>query len=316
MDYSVLSPIVRMKMNRSLSRTTRYLLAMSLGLAFICLGVIRVQAQNFSPYSDFQSMSLSQLATLQIKLTYVGPQGPAIPTTVFSPAAPDLTVFVPFQHTGISYDNDNLPIHAVSVTAADLQTIINKVSALPNVTAGSVDSQTYLSFSMVNTGSGVNGFEAVLNLANASDLLRKFRTALPANPAAVQQLTDLACAVNILDPTRPTDVTAQIKLTFSGWRFNRTTKRFVGTATVTNSSSSGIPGPVSLVLQLPGNVELFNAVGNTCVATPPGSAFINFPLPNSVFPAGGSAALTLEFSSPNVEPITMSPKILAGPGTR
>jgi hypothetical protein len=314
---AILSSIYEDKnMNQSLSRVTRYLSAISLGIALICLGAIRVQAQNFSLYSNFQSMSPSQLGTLQIKLTYVGPQGETIPTTVFSPVSPDLAVFVPFHRANISYSNDSLPVNTVSVTAGELQAVINNVTTLPNVTAGNVDSQAYLSFSMVNTADITKGFEAVLNLANASDLLEKFRAALAANQTAVQRLNDLACSINILDPARPIDATAQIKIAFSGLRLNRATKRFVGTATLTNGSTNSITGPISVVLDLPSGVELFNANGNTCGTTPQGRPFINLLLTDNVFPANGSAVLPLEFSSPNVQPITSNSKILAGPGTR
>src|SRR5215216_6848272 len=55
------------------------------------------QTPSFSPYSDFQAMSLEQLKTLQVKLTYVGIQGKAIASLAFTSSfnTLDLNKFIP-----------------------------------------------------------------------------------------------------------------------------------------------------------------------------------------------------------------------------
>src|SRR5207245_924402 len=186
---------VRMKMERSLICHTIRLLGASLSALLICLAPMQAQAQNFSPYSDFQSMSLSQLATLQVKLTFVGPQREVIPTVVFTSSSNtlDLSLFVHFHRGNISYTNDGFQVNSFSATTLELQSVINNVATLPAVTAGGVDSVRYLSYSMVNTAGGTKGFEAVLNLSNASALLAQLRAALANNPTGLRQLADLAC---------------------------------------------------------------------------------------------------------------------------
>src|SRR5882724_5121200 len=63
-------------------------------------------AQNFSPYSDFQSMSLADTQNLQIKLTFAGPQKEAVGGVAFTPGTLDLTKFLPFRRPGFSYGLD------------------------------------------------------------------------------------------------------------------------------------------------------------------------------------------------------------------
>lgn len=59
--------------------------------------------------------------------------------------------------------------------------------------------------------------------------------------------------------------------------------------------------------KITGKVELFNAVGNDCGQARRVEPSLTFRSPIMCFLASGSAALTLEFSSPNVELITLNP---------
>lgn len=115
---------------------------------------------------------------------------------------------------------------------------------------------------------------------------------------------------------QPTDVTANISVEISGIRLNRQTGRFVGTAIATNNSGQSIPGPVSLVFDLQGNVKLFNANGTTSATNPSGRRFINLSLIGNELPPGGNSQVTLEFENPDKVPIQATTKVLAGPGTR
>src|SRR5437870_4956616 len=73
-----------------------------------CIMAPDAKGQTCSPYSDFQSMSLSGLATLQVKLTYVGIQNKGIPSVGFTSSPSfNASLFVPFRRPNVSYSNDD-----------------------------------------------------------------------------------------------------------------------------------------------------------------------------------------------------------------
>src|SRR6266849_2458712 len=116
----------------------------------------RAEPQVFSPYSDFQGMSLQQLQTLQVKLTYVGAQLEPISTVAFTSPfnTLDLTQFVPFRRPGINYSNDDSGVQTFTATPEELKAVIDNVATLPNITAGGVASDPLISFALFNSAGG------------------------------------------------------------------------------------------------------------------------------------------------------------------
>lgn len=271
-----------------------------------------------SPYSVFQAMSQQQLATLQVKLTYVGPQTKKIYSVAFtSPSnTVNLALFVPFQRPGISYNNDNSTVLTFVATTADLSALISNVGTLPNVTAGGTATNPFISFTLLNTVAGTQVFEAVLNNADAAALFAQVRLALQDNATGLKVISEQACPTSLIDPTRPIDVSSSTSVALSGVRLNRATGQFVGSASVKNNSSTSLSGPLSVVMNLSGNVSLANANGTTCGTTPVGIPFINLPLSNNTLAPGAVAQVTVEFTNPALNPITPTTKVLAGPGAR
>lgn len=284
----------------------------------ILLWVSRSEPQVFSPYSDFQTMSLDELKTLQVKLTYVGIQTRPISSLAFTSPfhALNLAAFVPFRRPGIEYSNDDIKVRTFTASPEELKAIIDNVAVLPNVIAGGVAQNPYLSFALLNTSNGTKSFEAVVSKADSLDLFGQLRLALQSNKTGLRMLSEIACPLDLLEPERPVDVSANVDVTISGVRLNRTTGRFVGTATVTNASGQSLPGSVSLVLDPVGNVRLFNADGTTCGTNPVGRGFINLPLIDNELPPGASVQVTLDFENPDREPVNTTTKVLAGPGAR
>jgi glucose/arabinose dehydrogenase len=115
-----------------------------------------------------------------------------------------------------------------------------------------------------------------------------------------------------------TNVTGNVSITRSGYRFDFRTQRFVQTALLMNTSGSPIDGPLSLVLSsLSSNASLFNPSGVTSCATPAGRPFKNAaPGGDNVLSPGESVQITLEFVNPSRQPITYTPQVLAGPSSR
>lgn len=276
-------------------------------------------AQAFSPYSDFESMTLQQLSTLQVKLTYVGPQLAALPTLAFTSNLNVVSVdaFTPFYRPNINYVNDTIKVRSFTATPQELEAVIDNVGTLPDVRAGGVAEPHFLSFSMVNTQPMLKGFEAILNKSQSNELFAELRESLATNKEGLKKISEMACALDLLEPARPMDVSGSVMVKFTGLRPDRHTGFFVNSVSVTNNSGSTLPAPVSLVLDLPGTVGLVGADGTTCGTNPVGRQFIHLPIPATGLAPGATVTITLHFENPNKEPIAPNTfKVLAGPGAR
>ena len=111
-----------------------------------------------------------------------------------------------------------------------------------------------------------------------------------------------------------TDVTGAVQLNYSGVTFNPTTRRYVQTVTLTNTSAATITGPISLVLdKLTANVTVSNATGTTALLLPAGSPYVNA---NSNLAPAQSVSIVLQFTNPTHLAISYAARVLAGPGSR
>ena len=115
----------------------------------------------------------------------------------------------------------------------------------------------------------------------------------------------------------PDDVTAQVAFTFGGYYYNRRTRHFTQSVTITNTSTSAIVGPISLVLDdLSTGVTLVNATGTTRRTGTSTSPYIDIlPAAGSLAP-GQSVTILLEFDDPRLLSIFYTPRLLAGAGAR
>jgi hypothetical protein len=95
-------------------------------------------AQTFSPYSDFEAMTPSELATLQVKLTYVGMQRVARRSIVFTAAGnqPNIALFEPFERVGVEYNSDAFSPLSFAATVQELDALVDGVGLLPAITDG------------------------------------------------------------------------------------------------------------------------------------------------------------------------------------
>jgi hypothetical protein len=102
------------------------------------------------------------------------------------------------------------------------------------------------------------------------------------------------------------DVTASIKTANSGLLFNRSTSRFTGTLSITNTGSTALTGPLQVELDgLPAGVTLDNASGSHANAP-----FISASV-SSLAP-GATLTLPLTFNNPAKVSVTYSAKIYSG----
>jgi hypothetical protein len=289
-----------------------------LAVAIMIAALSPAMAQSFSPFNEFKNMSLAELATVQMKLTFIGEQEEPISTVVITAPSTQLNMalFVPFRRPGYSYANDNLGIRRITASTSELQGILQNAGNIGGVSSGAVQTPPIVSFAMVANVSGtIKGFEAILNPTDGAALLKAIQNALQGNPQGLAIIADFACTSGLHDTDVPADVSSSVSVTLGGLRLNRTPGRFVSTAMLENNGSTAVAAPVSLVLALPSGVFLFNANGMTCSLSPIGRSFINAPL-TAPLPAGGSVQINLEFQNPESVPVTPATSVFAGPGSR
>jgi hypothetical protein len=94
-------------------------------------------------------------------------------------------------------------------------------------------------------------------------------------------------------------------------------KLWLQSATVTNSGTKALSGPLSLVLaDLTSGVSLANPNGTTVCFAPERSSYINLALPaGNKLAVGSKAQVTLAFSDPSDAGISFTSEV-AGPGAR
>jgi hypothetical protein len=113
------------------------------------------------------------------------------------------------------------------------------------------------------------------------------------------------------------DVSNAIKVTRGGMVLNLATGRYVQTVTLTNTSTSAITGPISLVLDsLSSYAALYTVSGATdALEAPAGSSYAN--VTSSNLATGASVSLQLQFTdATRTTPINYATRVLAGPGAR
>jgi hypothetical protein len=276
-----------------------------------------VSAQSFSPLSAFQSLSDVDVGTLQVKLTFVGAQERQISTVLASAegSGSDVSVFGAFRRPGVPYAGDLEPLRAFAATTGELRAIVAGVAGVPEVASGAAADFRHVSFALAATKAGSTiGFEAIVDPAGGFGLFTALRTALVVNTDGLRLLNAFGCHAGLLEAGTPVDVSPEVSVALRGVRWDRATGSFVGTAVVTNDGIAALEPPVSLVLELPGNVHLRNASGFTCATSPEGRDYVDVAEPIA---PGASAELVLEFSNSEGKDVAVgSVQVLSGPGAR
>jgi hypothetical protein len=297
---------------RSLRPLANFVAAAAMLLAVQVICPVPAIANNCAPYSAFQSMTLAQLSTLQIRLAQGGASDSLLQPLLITALGnvPDPSQFAACELAGLG----GIGVTPVFVSTSQLQAIITDAGTIPAVTAGGASANPFLEFSLANSQPSPTAFAVVLDKPTSASLFNQLRTALAGNAPALRSLASVACSLQLLEPGTPTDVTSGFTVTLSGVRLKRSTGGYVGNLTVANNSGSTPAAPVSVVLSLPTNVTIANADGFTCATTPPGRGFINL----TTIPASGSSVMVpIEFENPDLETLTIvSDKVYAGPGAR
>jgi hypothetical protein len=115
------------------------------------------------------------------------------------------------------------------------------------------------------------------------------------------------------------DVTSQVQITRTGFRYNHSTGLFALIGSITNTSGSPIAGPISLVVDnLPASATLYGISGATLCAAPQGSPYIDIGniAAGQMLALGASISGSIDFIDTAQTGITYNLRVLAGPGGR
>lgn len=275
------------------------------------------RAQSFTPYAVFQSMTQTELATLQIKLTWLGFQTRSTTTAILTAQghAPDVALFTPFQRPGFDYGNDAAQIDSVAATVQELDALLDSVAALPGVTDGGVDTGGLLSFALLNTAGGTRAFESILDTTNAAAVFPQMLNALGGNSVASRRLRELACTLNLVDGAPPSEVTSSVVFSLRGFRLVRSTGEMVGVVKVTNLTGTTLVAPLTLVVIGADNLELTGESGRTCRIDPAGLPFIDLAVGGGLG-AGATVEQVLRFRNPDLDAVAPELHLYSGSGAR
>jgi hypothetical protein len=220
-----------------------------------------------------------------------------------------------FSNSGLGIDVDNTapqaaPVLTSAISGGPQTTITGTVTGAPNTIfrieffsnpAGTSQGETYLGFLDVMTnGSGSASFSFSPASAVATGLNI---TATATDPDGNTSEFSAPATVR----SGPINVTSDVSVKPGGFVYNRTTRQFTQTLTITNTSGAAIAGPIELVLLNLKNATLVNQTGVT-----QGNPYITV-LSSGSLGIGQSLTITLVFADPTLATITYTPEFLSGP---
>jgi hypothetical protein len=126
--------------------------------------------------------------------------------------------------------------------------------------------------------------------------------------------TSAAATVSLTVIQTVIDVSGQVSITRGSFLYERASGFYEQVLTLTNTGSTTITGPISVILGSLANATLANATGVTSAILPAGRPYIN-PAAASLAP-GASTTVTLLFSYGGSGTITYTTQVVAGPGSR
>lgn len=122
------------------------------------------------------------LRSLQIKLTYVGPQGKPLPTVVFTTFYHliQLHWFLPLRRANLHYNNDDIAAWTFTVAPDEILRVVKALVGLQATQAPAQANDPFLSLmlAMQDSRLGPVEFESVLDRANTEVVIGAIHAAL------------------------------------------------------------------------------------------------------------------------------------------
>ena len=287
-------------------------LVLETGVAHKC------NAQTYTPYSYFQSLSLGDMGRIQTKITFMGMQNVSVATIAFAVQGNpmNLGLFTTFQRSGFDYGNDRFAAKSFNAGPQELKAMIDSVGTVPEVTSGDAESLSVISFSLLDTLGGTSRvFESIVGTGNARKLFAKLLSVFRNNGEASDDLRLFGCSEGLLPNDPPTNVDGSVSVRFSGVRADRAAKgQFVGQVKVTNTSGTTITAPVTLLVVVGGSADLIGAQGHSCRTNVAAHSYVILS-PSVGLAPGATIERVLRFADPSLEKFNTSFHVFSGPGT-
>lgn len=217
-----------------------------------------------SPYSVFTAAPESELDSLGILLSYVGPLQATKRTVVFGPIdgrKPRVSDFEPYHLLDLYIPDAEV----VTVDRMALSTLIDSLGTLglrPKVPAHYWE----LLVSMELTIDGVDhGFETVLDSSTSTIVFRQFWDILSDNHAAKEALHAIGCSSFLLPETPPMDVTNSVNVDVGHVHVDRSSGFYVAMARIENTSREDLPGPMIIAVDVDLPMLIKKSDGRACV---------------------------------------------------
>jgi hypothetical protein len=261
-------------------------------------------------------MSLSDLDSLQVKFSFVGPRKRIMPSIAFTTPSRTLDIgqFAPFERSGFAYDDEDSEAE-FTASAEEMKALIDSVGTLPSITPGGVATGGYVSLAMVNSIDGeTKGFEAIADRPSGKDLFAKVLEALAGNLPASRLIAVFACATGMMAAEPPTNVSKQVTVRLHSLRFDRTHGTFVGIVRLQNNGAKSLPAPIAVALSLSDGPTILSPDGFTCVTSPRGVPLIRV-LSAGSLGSGQTIERTISIENPDEVKIVVRRSIVfAGAG--
>lgn len=275
---------------------------------------------RFSSFTEFTSLSSSELESAVVKLTPVSNWQLCPPVFLLgSQATMDSSLFASYHRVAVDYANDVERPEALHeprvLSTSEMEAVFDSIAATSEVIDGDVDSPALLSVGLFKTYGGTpSGYEAILNTDGARALLQRIRGAI-SMPEAVLGLDHLTCCLNVLPTGGPTNVTGLVSVQVGGFRLDHLQGDFVSSVRVVNTSGQSLPAPVSLFLNEGMRVFVVNPTGYGCRFANPGPTYFDLDV-GTTFEPNEIAEVTVRIKNTLPPKLSLAPFVCAGPGMR
>ena len=244
------------------------------------------QAQTFSPYLEFAAMTPAELRTLQVQLSFQGPQDEPLPSVIFTSTGNTID----FQGSRPSGGRSSSTRTWKSAVQGDDPGAAGDDRECRDAAERHRRRDRRFALPVLHDGQPRQGLRSGAGQERCAGPLCEAPAQLREQPRRPADPRGDGLCPGAADAARPADVTASATVRFSGSRPDRHTGRYAGTASVQNQSGTPPAAPLSLVLDLPGNVRLHNGLVPPAGTSPVGLQYVDLPVPAGGLAPGATAS--------------------------
>ena len=164
---------------------------------------------------------------------------------------------------------------------------------------------------------GTVAFESIVDAENGTALIAAIESAFSSDVSASRLVAECGCRMTLLSNDPPSTAPSGVVVKVGGFRRIRKSDEFAAHLRITNSTSSTLVAPVTVIPGIVGqNVELISEDGFTCMIAPGGEPYLKVPTSSAGIAPGAHADITIRIKNPSLDRLSVQPRVYAGPGTR